>query len=136
MGQWSRWSAIDKGWFLLKRRTFHMHVHTNALTADKNKNDMTNMYRAAGERRFSGHQSEQNAHSCHFLFGRLGLFFFAVKGDSSRHACPRTQIHHCRLVKSSPHATVDREGNVQTPSFLVPTLGQDPFDSFVVFSQQ
>lgn len=22
LGQWSRWSAIDKGWFLLKRRTF------------------------------------------------------------------------------------------------------------------
>lgn len=113
-----------------------MRVHTNALAADQNKNDMTNMYRAAGERRFSGHQSEQNAHSCHFLFGRLGLFFFAVKGDSSRHACPRTQIHHCHLVKSSPHATVDREGNIQTPSFLLPTLGQNPFDSFVVFSQQ
>lgn len=46
------------------------------------------------------------------------------------------KCNYCRLVKSSPHGTADRDGHTQTPSFLVPTLRPNPFHSFVVFPQQ
>lgn len=98
LGQWSRWSAIDKGWFPLNKQTFQ-HVHLTCTRLMKIKitwqTGRVAVFRTP----------EQNVHSCHFLFARLGLFFFLLKGDSSRHSCPCTQINGCLFSQLTERET-------------------------------
>lgn len=125
LGQWSWLSAIDKGWFLLRAQAFQHVCTVTGSPRTKRKKYIFWGWETWDFRTTAG----KNVHYCQFLFDKLDLSFCCTPTWLSMYANTST------LYLEKSNTSVERYGNIQTP-FSVPTMGQNLFDSFVVFSQQ